>query len=141
MFNISQIDFLPVTAMQIRQATNTDPTLSKILNYTKNGWPKDVPENLKLFQSRSSELTVQGDVLLWGIRVVVPEKLQGDVLQELHSNHPGVTRMKSVARSYIWWPNIDRHIEDLVKSSVSCQQSKDTRPLAPLHPWIWPSKP
>ena len=50
-FNISQIDFLPVTAMQIRQATSTDPTLSKILNYTKNGWPKDVPENLKLFQS------------------------------------------------------------------------------------------
>ena len=140
-FNISQIDFLPVTAMQIRQATNTDPTLSKILNYTKNGWPKDVPENLKLFQSRSSELTVQGDVLLWGIRVVVPEKLQGDVLQELHSNHPGVTRMKSVARSYVWWPNIDRHIEDLVKSCVSCQQSKDTPPLAPLHPWIWPSKP
>ena len=63
------------------------------------------------------------------------------MLQELHSNHPGVTRMKSVARSYVWWPNIDRHIEDLVKSCVSCQQSKDTPPLAPLHPWIWPSKP
>ena len=43
-FNISQIDFLPVTAMQIRQATSTDPTLSKILNYTKNGWLNDIPE-------------------------------------------------------------------------------------------------
>ena len=70
------------------------------------------------FETVSILKPVQGDVLLWGVRVVVPEKLQGDVLQELHSNHPGVTRMKSVARSYDWWPNIDRHIEDLVTSCI-----------------------
>ena len=26
----------------------------------------------------------------------------------------------------VWWPNIDRHIEDLVKSSPSCQSNQDT---------------
>ncbi len=28
--------------------------------------------------------------------------------------------MKSLARSYIWWPNMDKEIEEVVKSCHSC---------------------
>ena len=38
-FNISQIEAIPVTAMSIRQATRKDPILSKVLHHTKQGWP------------------------------------------------------------------------------------------------------
>lgn len=49
--------------------------------------------------------------------------------------------MKSIARSYVWWPNIDQHIEELVKGCVPCQTSKDMPAVASLHPWVWPAKP
>ena len=49
--------------------------------------------------------------------------------------------MKSVARSYVWWPGLDQNIEDLVKGCIPCQSVKSAPPIAPLHPWIWPSKP
>ena len=42
--------------------------------------------------------------MMWGIRVVVPAKLQERVLLELHVGHPGASKMKAVARSYLWWP-------------------------------------
>ena len=63
------------------------------------------------------------------------------MLQELHEDHPGVTRMKSVAKSYMWWPGLDKETENLAKSCTACLAVKRAPPAAPLHPWVWPSKP
>ena len=63
------------------------------------------------------------------------------VLKELHKDHPGIVRMKSIARSYIWWEGVDKDIESLVKSCQACQAVKNAPHMAPLHPWLWPSRP
>ena len=59
LFNIAQINFLPVTATQVSKETQTDPCLSKILQYVKPGWPTTMPdlENLKPYKTKSNELT------------------------------------------------------------------------------------
>ena len=104
-YNISQIDFLPITAAKVKNATSTDPILSKVLSFILNGlWTETVTEEMKPFQQRSTELTSENETILWGIRVVIPERLQGTILHELHSNNPGISRTKSIARSYVWWP-------------------------------------
>ena len=72
---------------------------------------------------------------------MIPQKLREDVLKELHKDHPGIVRMKSIARSYVWWEGVDKDIESLVKSCQSCQAVENAPPMAPLHPWLWPSKP
>ena len=33
------------------------------------------------------------------------------VLQELHETHTGIAKIKSLARSYVWWPNIIADLE------------------------------
>ena len=48
--------------------------------------------------------------------------------------------MKSVSRSYFWWPKLGRDIESLVKASVECEAVKNTPHVAPLHLWLWPTK-
>ena len=73
--------------------------------------------------------------------MVVPAKLRRKLLEELHRDHPGITRMKQVARSYMWWPGIDQEIEQLARSCSLCLAVKHKPPVAPLHPWEWPSCP
>ena len=140
-FNINQISAMPISSIQVAEATRRDPTLSRVLLYTKQGWPSHIEPGLRPYCDRRLELTIEQDCLLWGIRVVVPPKFTEQVLQELHQSHPGIVRMKSVARSYVWWPQINEDIEHLVKKCEKCQSTQSAPPLAPLHPWLWPTKP
>ena len=49
--------------------------------------------------------------------------------------------MKSLARSYVWWPKKDYEIEEMVKKCQICQELRPTPLAAPLHPWEWPKQP
>ena len=78
---------------------------------------------------------------MWGICVVVPDKLRDHILDELHQTHSGIVKTKSLARSYVWWPGLDVQIENLTKSCATCQAARSASMVAPLHPWTWPAKP
>ena len=43
-FNIAQVDALPVHASQVTTATRTDPLLSKVMRHARTGWPAKVPD-------------------------------------------------------------------------------------------------
>ena len=142
LFNISQLESLPVTSTQLRTCIRQDCTLSKVLRCTKEGWPERCNDiTLKPYWHRRHEITVEQECVLWGIRAVIPEKLRGKLLEELHRDHPGMSRMKAVARSYMWWPGLDGDIERLARSCLACQSVKYTPTVAPLHPWVWPTRP
>ena len=53
----------------------------------------------------------------------------------------GVVKMKALARSYIWWPGIDKEIELTAKSCSGCQLTQREPSTVPVHPWEWPSLP
>ena len=116
--------------------------LSKVLRWVQFvDWPSEAPDDFKPFIRRRDELTQTAGVLLWGHRVVVPQTSRETVLRELHVSHPGMRRMKSLARPIVWWPGIDAQIEQVVQNCSPCQQSRPKPPHAELHPWAWPSRP
>lgn len=138
---IMRINSLPVRAEEVAKATREDPLLSKVLQFQKFGWPEEVSLELKPYHTKSVEFTIEKEVLLKGIRVVVPSKLRERVLEQLHDTHPGIQRMKGIARSHVWWPNIDRDIEKYVRNCVSCQLAMPRNHEATVHPLLWPSTP
>ncbi|XP_026534935.1 uncharacterized protein K02A2.6-like, partial [Notechis scutatus] len=105
-------------------------------------WPeKDDDEQVRTFQSRQTELFTQKGCLLWGDRVVIPEKLQKRVLDMLHEGHPGIVITKALARSYAWWPGMDKEIEAWVALCRQCQESRLSPPAAPILEWETPRGP
>ncbi|XP_011883701.1 PREDICTED: uncharacterized protein K02A2.6-like, partial [Vollenhovia emeryi] len=138
------IEMLPVTLKEIRTATARDKVLSKVLSFISSKWPNSIgkeDEDLHSYFRKREELTIQQGVIMWGIRVVIPYTLQKKLLQSLHETHTGIVKMKGLARQYIWWPNMDKEIEDIAKSCTSCCASRPDPPSAPLHPWQFPEKP
>jgi len=59
----------------------------------------------------------------------------------MYQEHQGIARMKAVARSHVWWHNLDQCLEQVVNNCLPYQQVKNVPLPAPLHTWMWPSKP
>ncbi|XP_037398305.1 uncharacterized protein K02A2.6-like [Pygocentrus nattereri] len=130
-----------VNAQQIKKWTDKDPVLARVREYILRGWPKVNSPEFIPYARRQDELSTKEGCILWGGRVVVPQLGRNALLKQLHQAHPGITRMKGLARSYMWWPNIDAEVEALVKACATCQETRNSPPVAPLHPWEVPDKP
>lgn len=126
----------------IAEETRRDPILSNVLDLTLTGWPKFVPNpNLRPFYERKDQLSTDQGCVLWGSRVVMPPKYRRRLLSDLHEGHLGVTRMKALARSFLWWPGLDHEIEAFVAQCTPCETTLNRPPAAPLHPWSWDTAP
>ena len=132
---LNALDRSPVTSGEIAQWTQKDRILTQVARYVRTGWPSSVGDNdLEPFVRIQDELSLDCGCILRGVRVVVPPPGRQKLLSDLHEGHPGVCRMKELARSYLWWPNIDSDIESYVRSCDSCQSIRPDPPRAPLHP-------
>nr|XP_014290242.1 uncharacterized protein K02A2.6-like [Halyomorpha halys] len=125
--SINQISTDLISAKSIAVATRKDCQLSKLLQQLHNDEVQD------------EKFSLQDGVIFKGHRVYIPPALQPAVLAELHSTHIKTSKMKSLARRYCFWTNIDRDIEAFVKSCKACASTTCAPSSAPIHPWEEPT--
>ena len=133
-----------LNAELVASETKKDPILSKVLEFTLNGWPKNLKKcegDLRAFWNRRDELSHELGCLTWGARVVIPVKLRSTVMDILHSTHIGMNGMKSLARSYVYWPRLDTQIEDTARTCETCGKYGKNLPKIVDHPWARTSAP
>jgi hypothetical protein len=97
------VNQLPICNADIAQGTKVDKLLSRVYELTLNGWTSHmIDSDLQPYFERRNHLTIEQGIILWGIRVVVPEVLRKRILEEIHEEHLGICRMKAIARGYVW---------------------------------------
>ena len=134
------IRHLPVTKEEIRRMTEEDSELKLVVEAVRTGrWPRFQSGSLlHAYHSRATNMSVCNGVLFMGSRAVIPAILKNQVLKMLHEGHPGATRMKMLARRYVYWQGIDRDIEDRVRLCSSCQMAAKMPVKNELSPWPTP---
>ncbi|XP_043206001.1 uncharacterized protein K02A2.6-like [Amphibalanus amphitrite] len=125
----------PLTARELESGTRRDPLLARVLSHVRHGWPSVTEPELAPYRQRETELSTDRGVLLWGGRAVIPQRLRERVLQELHTGHLGGSKMKQLARRYLWWPGLDADLEAMARGCHSCAEKRGAPPRATLHPW------
>ncbi|XP_064402603.1 uncharacterized protein K02A2.6-like [Halichondria panicea] len=138
---ISMLESLPVTAREITSWTEKDPVLSRVRRMLASGWRDNTDAELKPYQQRHTQLSLHDGCVMWGSRVVIPPPGRERILEELHEGHPGISKMKSLARCFVWWPGMDKALEEKVKLCDACQRTRKLPPVAPIQPWEWPERP
>ena len=93
-------------------------------------------EKLKVRSKTESEVyLICNDVLMFSERVVVPLSRQKHILKVFHTGHHGISRMKSLMRSYVNWRSMHR---DLKSSVISCKGCTLVAKVPPIKFKAWP---
>lgn len=130
---LSMLECLPVTPKEIRKWIDRDPVPAKVHLLLQNGWKGTSEEDLKPYQQRHTELSLQDGCILWGARVVIRPPGQDRILAQLHEGHPGIF----LARSFVWWPRLNKALEGKVECCKQCQHSQHLSAVSPTLQWDW----
>ena len=103
-----------------------DSVLMTLKNQMIKGWLGQRSECLKdliEYWNYRDELGILDGLILKGTRIVIPDQCREELLNQLHEGHFGVDRTKLRARDSVYWPNINKDIENLIKTCGTCQEN------------------
>jgi Integrase zinc binding domain len=89
----------------------------------KNNWKQAVMKCKRSIKQETTRYTSRMTVM-FDYRLVVPRKLRLKILEEMHKTHLRIVKMKSLARSYFWWPGITEDIEQMINKCRYCYSAR-----------------
>ncbi|XP_055836596.1 uncharacterized protein K02A2.6-like [Episyrphus balteatus] len=125
-FFSSEKDFFLQPSL-IKEHLVHDDVLNSVYSFLMGGWPKQIPQSCLAFFKIKNTLSTDDGCIYRGNRIVLPNCLVNSCLKILHTNHTGIERMKMIARSYVWWINCDKDIENFSKSCEICQKTQNVK--------------
>ncbi|XP_026316024.1 uncharacterized protein K02A2.6-like [Hyposmocoma kahamanoa] len=134
-FQLQQINNISIDRQTIADETQRDSEYEAVVEALQSG------TSVTRYGYNDNELTLQDGCILKGTRVMIPIAMRQAVLEDIHTGHLGIVKMKLLARGFVYWKNIDKDIEDLVKGCRECRLNQNQPARAPRHPWETPRTP
>ncbi len=127
---------------EIQTAQTHDAVCSEIMTFCTKGWPGYMLHQpcLKPYWEKREHFTVTDGVLMMDDRFVVPKSLQLSMLEKIHTGHLGITKCQSRAQDSLWWPRMNKDIEETVTRCNICAKVRPQQ-KEPLMASSFPSRP
>ena len=109
-----------------------------------SGWPddsKEVPHPLCSYWQHCESHTIEEGLVFYGEAVIIPPSERENVLGTLHQSHQGITKTQLFACGCVFWPGINKAIEEGVWQCETCMRFQDKNATTPLTPTPTPSHP
>ena len=143
-------DVLTMNLDELTQIALRDPVYNKLLNKFKNKsfahtTATGDPDIRSYFNVRD-RLNVVDNLILYTFeeynpRIVIPPSLQGRVCKKLHAAHQGVSTIMTHARQTVYWPGIERSLEQETNNCQQCCYNAKSHNKEPFIPSLIPQYP
>ena len=131
-----------ISLEEIREETKTDPATSVLITAVKTGDQEKCKLNsLREFKGIFHELSEIDGILLRGNHIVIPTSLRNRIVKLAHDGHMGIVKTKTLLRSKVWFPGMDKLAEHEVRACILCQASTPQNFREPLQMTPLPEKP
>lgn len=120
---------------QVSDAARSDPEYQALRELLTQGFPSNktsVPYNLRPFFPVKDRLALDDELIVCGQRLLIPQSLRKDILVKLSHMHQGATKMKQRARLSVYWPNLDRDIDQHCLTCQPCQAALPSHQREPI---------
>ena len=142
---ISYTRFSEPRITQIKNETKKEKELQELSSMIIKGWPnerRDIPQTIREYWPFRDELTIENGMIIKGNQILIPTHLRPEILKDLHISHLGIVKTNLLAKTCIYWPRMNKDIQDLTGECSECQthQRRQT-PVAfvnrrlPREPW------
>lgn len=72
---------------------------------------------------------------------MMPVSLRAQAIELAHKGHQGITKSKQLVRTKMWWPGMDREVEDFCNMCYECQLVSAPCKPPPMSSTRMPDKP
>lgn len=120
---------------KIAGLTQGDEQFQVLAKVISRGWPEtksELPVEAIPFWDYRDEMAVYNGVLYRGDRVCIPAEMRTETLKAIHSSHLGIVNCKKRARELVFWPGMNKQIEDLVSKCSACLMQRNKQAKEPM---------
>ncbi|XP_014679393.1 PREDICTED: uncharacterized protein K02A2.6-like [Priapulus caudatus] len=131
---------------QIRRETAQDSELKLLSHIVKSssGWPENkrkLDPRIAAYYDFRDEMNIVDGVAFKGTRIVIPQTMRTTAIEMLHAAHQGMVKTKQLARDLLYWPGINKQIEDTISRCGPCQEHRARQQKESLMPMPIPTRP
>ncbi|XP_042891228.1 uncharacterized protein K02A2.6-like [Penaeus japonicus] len=127
----------------LRKAASEDTTYRELFHHVRSGFPNnryDLHNSLHPYWKIRDDFYCDGNLVLYGARMVIPIALRRRILTRLHDSHCGFKATKR-ARQTVYWPGIDTDILNTIRACEPCQILQPNQQQEPLASDDHPNRP
>ena len=138
-FVISNLPISNERLEQFKEETPKAPILQTLIKYTIEGWPEKflISQELHPYFIYRSDISYHEGLVFKDQRIVVPSALRSEMKSRLHQRHLGFENCKTRAHQALFWPLINKELEDMISKCPTCLKYRNRQPSeTPIKPGI-----
>lgn len=96
-------------------------------------WQIPLPPDVRNYWKKRQILSLAGDLLLKGQRIVIPSLLIEKMLNILNQDCRGIIKCQARAWHWVWWPGLSANISQKVANCSLCTKQRTTQKCGDRH--------